>query len=301
MLCPGTSCGTRFAASPITSNFRITASWVFGSRMNSSCPSRTYSLDSIGTFEDVREIDARVLRHSGRASCKMRRRRSRSRPASVTTSTFRPSTHSSSSTIAAGNHGLVCSVVETRRSISTALLGSLAPRNGAEYANIAGAVSFRDSQDLLTLCLDEVRCGHACSHPITGGEICGIRPSAILRREHARATRTRRARPIIAHSGRRSRRVHRGAGAGDAARRGHRASQEAPAMILVATGPLVAAFDPQDRQHARCVKVLQAVREPILTTTPVLTEAFHMLGPASTRVGSAEGVHRARRPVGVVP
>ena len=52
-------------------------------------------------------------------------------------------------------------------------------------------------------------------------------------------------------------------------------------MILVDTGPLVALFDPQDGQHARCVKVLKAIREPIVTTTPVLTEAFHMLGPAS--------------------
>jgi predicted nucleic acid-binding protein len=52
-------------------------------------------------------------------------------------------------------------------------------------------------------------------------------------------------------------------------------------MILVDTGPLVALFDPQDGQHARCVKALKAIREPIITTTPVLTEAFHMLGPAS--------------------
>jgi uncharacterized protein len=52
-------------------------------------------------------------------------------------------------------------------------------------------------------------------------------------------------------------------------------------MILVDTGPLVALFDPQDGQHARCVKTLQEIREPIMTTTPVLTEAFHMLGPAS--------------------
>lgn len=52
-------------------------------------------------------------------------------------------------------------------------------------------------------------------------------------------------------------------------------------MILVDTGPLVALFDPQDRQHARCVNVLKAIQEPLVTTTPVLTEAFHMLGPAS--------------------
>ena len=52
-------------------------------------------------------------------------------------------------------------------------------------------------------------------------------------------------------------------------------------MILVDTGPLVALFEPQDGQHARCVKALKAIREPIMTTTAVLTEAFHMLGPAS--------------------
>jgi len=55
-------------------------------------------------------------------------------------------------------------------------------------------------------------------------------------------------------------------------------------MILVDTGPLVALFDPKDARHQRCVKALSAVREPIRTTVPVLTEAFHMLDPGS--VGS---------------
>src|SRR5262245_23132870 len=52
-------------------------------------------------------------------------------------------------------------------------------------------------------------------------------------------------------------------------------------MILVDTGPLVALFDPQDEEHNRCRKTLKEIRESILTTIPVLTEAFHMLGPAS--------------------
>jgi predicted nucleic acid-binding protein len=52
-------------------------------------------------------------------------------------------------------------------------------------------------------------------------------------------------------------------------------------MILVDTGPLVALFDPQDEQHNRCRSTLKGIREPIVTTTPVLTEAFHMLGPSS--------------------
>ena len=53
-------------------------------------------------------------------------------------------------------------------------------------------------------------------------------------------------------------------------------------MMLVDTGPLVALFDPRDGQHARCVNALKAIRQPIITTTPVLTEAFHVLGPATT-------------------
>ncbi len=53
-------------------------------------------------------------------------------------------------------------------------------------------------------------------------------------------------------------------------------------MILVDTGPLVALFDPQDEHHARCVRTLKSIREPIGTTVAVLTEAFHMLEPAST-------------------
>ena len=52
-------------------------------------------------------------------------------------------------------------------------------------------------------------------------------------------------------------------------------------MILVDTGPFVALFDPKDDQHLRCRQVLQEIRESLTTTVPVLTEAFHMLSPAS--------------------
>jgi predicted nucleic acid-binding protein len=52
-------------------------------------------------------------------------------------------------------------------------------------------------------------------------------------------------------------------------------------MILIDTGPLVALFDPKDGQHQRCVNALKAVREPVRTTVPVLTEAFHMLAAGS--------------------
>jgi predicted nucleic acid-binding protein len=52
-------------------------------------------------------------------------------------------------------------------------------------------------------------------------------------------------------------------------------------VILVDTGPLVALFDPQDTQHARCREVLRTLQEPLFTTVAVLTEAFHMLSPGS--------------------
>ncbi|MGI9304959.1 MAG: type II toxin-antitoxin system VapC family toxin [Gammaproteobacteria bacterium] len=52
-------------------------------------------------------------------------------------------------------------------------------------------------------------------------------------------------------------------------------------MILVDTGPMIALFDPKDRAHRRCRTILQGISEPLLTTIPVLTEAFHMLSPQS--------------------
>jgi uncharacterized protein len=52
-------------------------------------------------------------------------------------------------------------------------------------------------------------------------------------------------------------------------------------VILVDTGPCVALFDPQDAQHVRCREVLRTLREPLYTTVPILTEAFHMLSPGS--------------------
>lgn len=57
-------------------------------------------------------------------------------------------------------------------------------------------------------------------------------------------------------------------------------------MILVDTGPLVALFDPLDSAHARCVDTLSEIAEPIATTIPVLTEAFHLLRPGSTGAAS---------------
>jgi predicted nucleic acid-binding protein len=55
-------------------------------------------------------------------------------------------------------------------------------------------------------------------------------------------------------------------------------------MILVDTGPLIALFDPRDALHDRCKRTLETLRSQLLTTVPVLTEAFHILSPES--VGS---------------
>ena len=52
-------------------------------------------------------------------------------------------------------------------------------------------------------------------------------------------------------------------------------------MILVDAGPLVAIFNPKDADHRLCRVALQGLREPLVTTTPILTEAFHILGPGT--------------------
>jgi hypothetical protein len=54
-------------------------------------------------------------------------------------------------------------------------------------------------------------------------------------------------------------------------------------VILVDAGPLVALFDPRDEQHQRCRDVVAALTDTLVTTDPVLTEAFYMLGPDSGR------------------
>lgn len=48
-------------------------------------------------------------------------------------------------------------------------------------------------------------------------------------------------------------------------------------MILIDTGPIVALFDRDDRHHDLCVEILKDVREPFVTTWPVLTECLYLL------------------------
>ena len=56
-------------------------------------------------------------------------------------------------------------------------------------------------------------------------------------------------------------------------------------MILVDTGPLVAAFDPRDPDHAGCLRTMKSLGTKWVTTIPVLTESFHLLRPPSGRTG----------------
>jgi predicted nucleic acid-binding protein len=49
-------------------------------------------------------------------------------------------------------------------------------------------------------------------------------------------------------------------------------------MILLDTGPIVAFFDASDDYHKICVDLLKNVTEPLITTWPVLTESFYLLG-----------------------
>lgn len=52
-------------------------------------------------------------------------------------------------------------------------------------------------------------------------------------------------------------------------------------MMLLDTGPIVALFDPRDADHALAKETLRTVAAPLVTTVPVLTEAFHLLRPDS--------------------
>jgi hypothetical protein len=48
-------------------------------------------------------------------------------------------------------------------------------------------------------------------------------------------------------------------------------------LILIDTGPIVAFFDKDDRYHTLCIEILKEIREPLVTTWPVLTECFYLV------------------------
>lgn len=57
-------------------------------------------------------------------------------------------------------------------------------------------------------------------------------------------------------------------------------------MVVIDTGPLVALFDDSEEQHEICYAAMKTLNGPPVTTWPVLTEAFYMLG--SWRKGRVE-------------
>lgn len=52
-------------------------------------------------------------------------------------------------------------------------------------------------------------------------------------------------------------------------------------MILMDTGPLVALFDPRDKDHKACHESLSSLTEPLHLTEAILTETFHILEPGT--------------------
>jgi uncharacterized protein len=48
-------------------------------------------------------------------------------------------------------------------------------------------------------------------------------------------------------------------------------------MLAVDTGPIVALFDKEDDNYGICKETFKGIREPLVTTCPVLTEAFYLL------------------------
>ena len=85
----------------------------------------------------------------------------------------------------------------------------------------------------------------------------GLESYAKAVREEVAETPLRYLSPIGSGTGR----LCRGPGKRCQGRSSRDPKREAPAVILVDTGPLVALFDPADGAHGRCVEVLETIRE----------------------------------------
>jgi uncharacterized protein len=48
-------------------------------------------------------------------------------------------------------------------------------------------------------------------------------------------------------------------------------------LTLLDTGPVVAFFDRDDHYHFLCLETLKQIRDPLVTTWPVITECFYLL------------------------
>ncbi|MEW5746959.1 MAG: PIN domain-containing protein [Nitrospirota bacterium] len=49
-------------------------------------------------------------------------------------------------------------------------------------------------------------------------------------------------------------------------------------MVIIDTGPIVALFDESEPLHEICRATLKKIKSPLITSWPVLTEAFYLLG-----------------------
>lgn len=45
---------------------------------------------------------------------------------------------------------------------------------------------------------------------------------------------------------------------------------------------IVALFDKDDQYHEHCIEILKGIKEPLITTWPVITEAFYLLNFSSS-------------------
>jgi predicted nucleic acid-binding protein len=59
------------------------------------------------------------------------------------------------------------------------------------------------------------------------------------------------------------------------------------AEALVDTGAILALLDRDDRWHGSCVEAFRSLRLPLLTSTAVLTETFHLVGDKTREVAAA--------------
>jgi uncharacterized protein len=48
-------------------------------------------------------------------------------------------------------------------------------------------------------------------------------------------------------------------------------------MVIIDTGPLVSLFDASEPAHETCKATLKKIKTPLLTSWPVITEAFYLL------------------------
>lgn len=72
-----------------------------------------------------------------------------------------------------------------------------------------------------------------------------------------------------------------------------RGSKAVRVSCLADTGALLALLDRDDRWHDACVESFASFRLPLVTSSPVLTELFHLVGDRPHEVAAAWGFLRS--------